>query len=118
MLFLALAKVRSGTRTERTARRLQYEFPEGLRLVAEYWLQHTDPNVIVVAEADDIAPVMAAVAVWDDVYSFTVVPAVTAEQGSELVRANAQKRRDSSRRQSQDRLRAITSRVLPSRWVL
>jgi len=90
MLFVALAKVRSGTDAERTARRLQYQFPQGLRVVAEYWLQHTDPNVIVIAEADDIAPIMAATAAWDDVYSFTVVPAVTAQQGMELVKASMQ----------------------------
>ena len=38
------------------------------------------------AEADDIASIMAATSAWDDVFSFTVVPACTAEQGLEMAR--------------------------------
>jgi hypothetical protein len=89
MLFVTLAAARAGTTKERVARRMQWSYPEGARMIAEYWLQCPNPTVIVISEADDIAPIMAATSAWDDVFSFTVVPAVTAEQGMELARRMA-----------------------------
>lgn len=86
MLFVALLKVRAGTTKERMARRVQWQYPEGARLVAEYWLQTTDPACISIMEADSIAPIMAATAAWDDVFEITVVPAVTAEEGLRLAK--------------------------------
>lgn len=91
MLFVALAKVRAGTRQERIARRLEWQYPEGARLVAEYWLQIDDPQVISVLEADSVAPLMAAVSAWDDVFELTVVPAITAEEGLQLAMQKVQK---------------------------
>ena len=90
MLYVSLMKVRSGTTKERVARRAEWDYPEGLRLVAEYWLQTTDPACISIVEADNIGPIMAAVAAWDDVFDITVVPAVTAEEGLQLVQQMAQ----------------------------
>ena len=84
MLFVGLFKVRAGTSKERAARRVQYQIPEGLRVVAEYWLQTTDPNTIVIFEADSVAPIMAGIADWDDLFDVTIVPAITAEEGSKL----------------------------------
>lgn len=86
MLFVALLKVRSGTDKERTARRVQWQPPEGMRPVAEYWLQTPDPHCISIVEADSIAPIMAAVSQWDDVFDITVIPAITAEEGIELAK--------------------------------
>jgi hypothetical protein len=86
MLFVALGKVRAGTVQERTARRLEWQYPEGARVIAEYWLQKQDPNVITVFEADSIVPIMAATSPWDDVFEFTIVPAVSAEEGLEIAR--------------------------------
>jgi len=86
MLFVALGKVRAATVQERTARRVQWQYPEGAHVVAEYWLQTQDPNVITVFEADSIAPIMAATSPWDDVFDFTIVPAVSAEEGMEIAR--------------------------------
>ena len=91
MLFVALAKVRAGTRQERIARRLEWQYPEGARLVAEYWLQIDDPQIISVLEADSVAPLMAAVSAWDDVFELTVVPAITAEEGLQLAMQKVQK---------------------------
>jgi hypothetical protein len=86
MLFVALGKVRAGTVRERIARRLEWQYPEGAKLVAEYWLQIPDPQLIAVVEADNIAPIMAAITPWDDVFDFTIVPAVGAEEGMEIAR--------------------------------
>ena len=42
MLFVALGNVRAGTLQERTARRLEWQYPEGAHVVAEYRLQTQD----------------------------------------------------------------------------
>jgi hypothetical protein len=86
MLFVTLGKVTASTTKERVARRMQWSYPDGARLIAEYWLQTPDPQIIVISEADSIVPIMAATSAWDDVFSFTVVPAVTAEQGMEIAK--------------------------------
>lgn len=86
MLFVALLKVRSGTTKERIPRRVDWQPPEGLQMVAEYWLQTPDPSVICIMEANGIAPIMAASADWDDFFDITVIPAVTAEDGLELAK--------------------------------
>jgi len=60
--------------------------PPGTKTVAEYWLQTPDPRLIVVSEANDIGPFMAASMYWGDFFSITVVPAVTVEQGMEMAK--------------------------------
>lgn len=86
MLFVTLGTARAGTTKERVGRRLQWSYPEGMRVIGEYWLQTDDPTLVVVAEADTIVPIMAATGDWDDVFSFSVFPAVTAEQGMEIAK--------------------------------
>ncbi len=86
MLFVALGTVRAGTRKERVTRRLQWSYPPGMKVIGEYWLQADDPNIVVISEADDVGPMMAALNDWDDVLSYTVLPAVTAEQGMEMAK--------------------------------
>ncbi|GAB4253281.1 MAG: hypothetical protein Kow00122_11140 [Thermoleophilia bacterium] len=86
MLFVALGSVRAGTDRERIARRAQWSYPPGVKLVAEYWLCTDNPKLVSIIETDSIAAVMAAVSQWDDVFSLTVVPACTAEQGLEIAK--------------------------------
>jgi hypothetical protein len=86
VLFVTLCKEKAGTTKERVARRVQWQYPPGMKVLGEYWLQTPDPVVIIIAEADDIAPMMAASADWDDVFEISVVPAVTAERGLELAK--------------------------------
>jgi hypothetical protein len=85
MLFVALLKATGGTPKETIARRAQWQYPEGMRVVAEYWLQ-CNPVVISIIEADSIAPIVAISVEWDDVFDITVVPAITAEDGLQLAR--------------------------------
>ena len=86
MLFVALLKVTGGTVEERIGRRMEWQFPEGIQPVAEYWLQGVDPAVIAVFEAENNAPIMALTTAWADMFDITVVPAVTGEQGLELAK--------------------------------
>jgi hypothetical protein len=87
MLFVILGRAKAGsTAKERIARRIGWEYPAGVRVVAEYWPLTTETAVISVAEADNVASIMAALVDWDDVFDLTVVPALTAEQGLELAK--------------------------------
>lgn len=86
MLFVALMTVTGGTAEERIAQRLEWDYPEGIRPVAEYWLQNAEPTVISVFEADSNAAILALTIAWTDVFDITVVPAVTGEQGMEMAR--------------------------------
>ena len=90
MLFVAIGNVRAGTSKERMARRLTWTYPPGMKPVAEYLTLSGSPAVVSIAEADDIAPMMAATSAWDDVISWTVLPAVTAEQGIEMAKKMGQ----------------------------
>jgi hypothetical protein len=84
MLFVALLEVTGGTPAERIARRAEWQYPEGIKPIAEYWLQTDDHQVVSVFEADDNAPIFALTAQWGDVVNIKVVPAVTGEQGLKL----------------------------------
>ena len=84
MLFVALLKSKASTPKERIARRAQWQYPEGIRLVAEYWLQTGDPAIVSIVETGSVAPIMATLAEWGDVFDITVVPAITAEEGLQL----------------------------------
>ncbi len=84
MLYVSLLKQKTGTPQKDLARRVQWRYPEGLRPIAEYWLQTTNPTVIAIYEADSVMPIMVANADWADVFDITVVPAITAEDGLRL----------------------------------
>ncbi len=90
MLFVCMGKFKaSSTTKQRVARRADWKYPAGMAVVAEYWLETSDPalpGLIVIAEADDATPMMRAIADWDDHMDLTLVPAITAEQGLEFAK--------------------------------
>jgi hypothetical protein len=62
-------------------RRADYEFPTGMRLIAEYWSGNTDPAVISIFEADDSAALMINSVVWIDIFDVRIFPVNTWEEG-------------------------------------
>lgn len=87
MLFVALYSPKTGVSpTQTLSRRMEWKPPEGIKVVAEYWLQHTHPRTIAVFEADNYAPMMAVNMAWSDLYDITVVPAITGEEGLKLAK--------------------------------
>jgi hypothetical protein len=47
MLFVALLKIRGhGTFQEGVARRMQWAYPQGVRVLGEYWLETESPRVV------------------------------------------------------------------------
>jgi len=61
-------------------RRARWKYPEGITLIAEYWLQGT-PQIVSIVEAQAIGPVMQATYPWADVYDIQTHPALSAEDG-------------------------------------
>ena len=87
MLFVSLFSLKPGASPAQSLpRRMEWKPPEGVKQVAEYWLQHNNPRIIAVFEADNIAPIMAVNMQWADLYDITVVPAVTGEEGLKLAK--------------------------------
>ena len=87
MLFVALLKTRPGsTFREGATRRLDWEYSEGVNVLAEYWLETDSPRVVAVMEADSMAPFGAIRMHWGDLFGIEVFPAMTGEQGMEMLR--------------------------------
>ena len=88
MLFVALLKARSGSQEARIARRTAWQLPSipGLETVAEYWLQTLDPAAIAVFKAENIGQIWALFTGWDDLFDISIYPAISAEDGLELLK--------------------------------
>jgi hypothetical protein len=66
MLFVALMRLREGKMQSAIEQRMQWEFPEGVKRVGEYWLTTNDPKVVSIYEADSYEPILQMNAAWDD----------------------------------------------------
>ncbi len=84
MLFAALMKVRAGTEQERVARRLKWDVPEEISVVGEYWLHTSEPEVLLIFEADSFSAMMQVTSDWSDVYHVDIFPAICAEEGIQM----------------------------------
>ena len=87
MLFVALLTTKPGsTFQEGGARRLQWSYPEGLNVLGEYWLETDSPRVVSVFEAESMEPMGQIRMQWGDLFEIEVFPAVTGEQGMQMLR--------------------------------
>jgi hypothetical protein len=62
-------------------KRAEYQPPEGIEPIAEYWAPKDSPAVIAIFEADDAAQILGLVADWQDYFTTDVFPVVSAEEG-------------------------------------
>jgi hypothetical protein len=82
MLYVALLKQKAAAvPMEVFARRAAWQYPEGIKVVGEYWPQTNDPTVVFIFEADSIAPIMTITLTWADAFDISVFPAVSANEG-------------------------------------
>ena len=65
-------------------RRTTWEYPAGVRVIAEYWPLAGDVQVVTIFSSDDIGAVWEVTAEWEDVFDIDVSPAISAEQGLEI----------------------------------
>jgi hypothetical protein len=85
MDFVALLRFRSSvTSAERDAamvRRAGWKYPDGLRMIAEYWPTGSAVQVVSIFSADDFTGVMELQLEWSDVFDIDIYPAVSSEDG-------------------------------------
>lgn len=89
MIFVTLMKRKEGagnTRRATMTRRVDWQYPEGYKVLGEYWLAADDPSVVAIVEGDDIGPLYRTLVDWDDAFEFHVYPAMPAEVGIALTR--------------------------------
>ena len=88
MEYVALLKFRQSLpAAERDAalmRRASWQYPDGVKVTTEYWPLSAVYQVVTVFAADSIAPIMEMVFEWNDVFEFSIFPAVSAEEGLRL----------------------------------
>ena len=86
MKFVALQSLKEGVdeaKLEQLLRnRAEYEFPEGIKPIAEYWGPKDSPAVISIFEADDAAPILESTVPWIDYFETTdLFPVVSVDEG-------------------------------------
>jgi hypothetical protein len=86
VLFALVMKGRPGTLKESSVHRLQWQPPDGVNIVGEYWFPTDDPSVVAIVEAENTAPMAGIRLAWDDLADITVFPIITAEEGLERIR--------------------------------
>jgi hypothetical protein len=75
--------------SEIMAERSSYEYPEGVRLVTEYFALQRKPAVISILEADEVFPQSLAVFPWMSMMTATVVPIFERDDFQRLQQADA-----------------------------
>ncbi len=80
MQYVSLLKARRGDSKETLMRRASWSYPEGLRLIAEYWMNAGSLMVIAVYEADDLTVVHEITSKWSDIFEITTATAIPVEK--------------------------------------
>ncbi|MCW2533631.1 MAG: hypothetical protein JWP62_3201 [Blastococcus sp.] len=85
MEFVALLRFRpsvpASDRDAALMRRAAWQYPDGVKLIAEYWPMSGEYQVVTVFAAETIAPIMEIEFEWNDVFDVTVSPAISADEG-------------------------------------
>jgi hypothetical protein len=85
--FALLLSLKEGVDQAKVAqsiqKRAEYQFPEGVKLIGEYWAPKDSPAVIAIFEADDAAQILGHVLAWQDYFICDVFPVVSVEEGLE-----------------------------------
>ena len=86
MVFVATLKGRGLSPKETIARRMNWDYPEGVKVIDEYWPQNAHASVISIFEADSIEQIMPITVEWGDAFEIVVSPAITPEDGQALAK--------------------------------
>jgi hypothetical protein len=85
MDYVALLRFRSSVsaaeRDASLARRVGWQYPEGVRMIAEYWPLSSAVPVVGIWSAESIEKLMEVFFEWNDVFDIDIHPAVSAEEG-------------------------------------
>ena len=83
VLFSLRENVTQAKLMEAAARRREFKFPEGVKLLEEYWTPADSPAVIALFEATDPGALMLNSIAWVDVFETQVVPILDWKEGLE-----------------------------------
>ena len=87
MKVIALFDMKEGATqakvAEAIARRTEYKFPEGTKLISEYWTPVGSPAVIAVIEATEPAALMMNSLAWLDVFDVHIYPVTEWQEGAQ-----------------------------------
>jgi hypothetical protein len=61
--------------------RAGWQYPEGVKVIAEYWPAAEDPAVVSIFRADDFGALMEIDLTWGHIFDITILPAISAEDG-------------------------------------
>lgn len=85
MDYVALLKFRStvsaAERDGALMRRAAWQYPKGIRMIAEYWPVASAAQVVSIFSADTFEQVLEFELEWSDVFDIDVHPAVAADEG-------------------------------------
>jgi Protein of unknown function (DUF3303) len=85
MDFVALLKFRSSLSAADAdaalGRRVAWKYPDGVKMIAEYWPLSTAVPVVSIMSADSMEKILEFFFEWNDVFDIDVHPAVSAEEG-------------------------------------
>jgi hypothetical protein len=88
MLYVMLLDWKPGLTREQMdgtlMRRSKWQYPNGAKVVGEYWLGASSPAVVSVFEAAEYEPILEITLTWGDMFNITVMPATTPEEGLRL----------------------------------
>jgi len=88
MDYVALLTFRSSvTAAERDGaliRRAGWKYPDGIRVIAEYWPAAAGVQVVSIFSADNFAAVMEVELEWSDVFDIDIHHAISAEEGLQV----------------------------------
>jgi len=85
MDYVALLRYRSSvTSADRDAaigRRVAWEYPKGITLIAEYWPMSSNVNVVSIFTTDSAEAIMELEFEWSDAFDVDIIPAVSVDDG-------------------------------------
>ena len=85
MDYVALLRFRTSVaaaeRDGALMRRAGWKYPEGFRLIAEYWPVASAVQVVVIFSVDRFDTLMELELEWSDVFDIDIYPACSAEEG-------------------------------------
>jgi hypothetical protein len=86
--YVGLLKFRSSVpaaeRDGALMRRASWQYPKGIRMIAEYWPMSSAVQVVTIFAADSFEAVLELELEWSDVFDIDIHPAVAADEGLRL----------------------------------
>lgn len=85
MDFVVLLKFRSTLSAAEAdaalGRRVAWKYPEGIKMIAEYWPLSSEVQVVGIMAAESIEKIMEVYFEWQDAFDIDIYPAVSADEG-------------------------------------